>query len=162
MTKAKKSTKQVKYFIKGKEEITDKFAPAISDEFIDKQPEGDYSGQTIEVHSDTHLEQDAGTGESFILRTYEFRTSPEFLQGKFPSFQEIFDSHIKGIAGMLWGDGLTPATDLEPRIVLSKDKSKYLIMVWARPSIGQTIIEKPYTLGEIAQLHERRKNTNSL
>lgn len=167
----KKEQKEVQkeFYIKGKQEIKDPTAPVISDEFIDKQKEGDYIGQTIEVHSETNLEQDLGTGAVHIMRTYEFKTDPQLLhqvknqKAKFPPNQELFNSHSRGIAGMLWSDGFTPVTDLEPRVLFSKDKSKYLIMVWATPSLGQIVTDKINTLSEIAHgQNNSRKNTNKV
>ena len=138
-----------------KKEITNAL---VSNEFIDKIGEDTYTGQTIEVQSKTKLEEDLGTGEALVLRTYEFKTNPELLQPniQFPSAQELFMSHLKGIAGMLWQDGLTPAIDLEPRLILSRDKATYLIMVWARSQRGQLALEKHLveqakTLSEIAK-----------
>lgn len=162
MTPRKKSTKTgKKYFIKGKEEITDPTAPIVSDEFIDKQPEGDYSGQTLEVRSKTHLEADEGTGQHYILRTYEFATDPKYIREGLPDAQVIFESHMKGIAGMLWADGFTPVTELQPRIIFRKDKVKYLIMVWARPSVGQIVTDKSITLSEIAHTTTHAGNSHS-
>jgi hypothetical protein len=147
-----------KYFIKGKEEITDTDAPVISDEFIDKVDGDEYRGQTIEVQSDTKLEDDLGTGDPIVMRAYEFATDPRLLQPntQFPMAQEFFDSHMKGIAGMLWGDGLTPETEIEPRLIFSKDRRTYLITVWARPQLGQAVLETPKTLSEIANGKQNR------
>lgn len=152
----KKSIKQDKFYIKGKEEIKDLDAPVVSDEFLDKrQPEGDYHGQTIEVRSKTKLEEDLGTGEAVIMRSYVFASNPQlFLNGR-PDSQEIFQSHMKGIQSMLWADGLSPAVEIEPRLIFAPDNKTYLIMVWARPSIGQAVIENTRTLTEI--IHEGKQ-----
>ena len=151
-----------KYFVRGKDEIVDPDAPVVSNEFIDKQEEGDYTGQTIEVRSKTKLEEDLGTGEAILLRTYEFGVNPEMFKNGDPSGQDIFNSHMKGILGMLWGDGLQPVMEMEPKIIFSKDRSKYLIMVGARPSIGQSILETPRTLSEIVKNDNSRNNTDAL
>lgn len=147
-----------KYFIKGKEEITDLNAPVISNEFIDKQPEGDYQGQTIEVQSDTKLEADLGTGEVAILRTFRFTKNPEIFRTRIPSAQEIFESHKQGILGLLWQDGLTPDMNLEVKFI--PDREFYFIQIWARPQAGQVLIEKTKTLSEI--INEARPNTNKV
>lgn len=151
------------FFIKGKDIITDPDAPIVSDEFIDKREDGEYTGQTIEVQSETKLEQDTGTGNAIVLRTYEFRVHPDYLkpEAKLPHPQEIFQSHMKGIAGMLWSDGLTPETGIDPRIIFSRDKKTYLIMVWASPQIGQVLTEKPKTLSEIAK-NETKSNRDEV
>src|SRR3990167_3741927 len=105
------------FFIKGKQEITDTNAPVISDEFIDTtREEGDYVGQTIEVHSETKLEQDKGEGGGIAMRTFEFASNPMIFQHGIPDPQAIFNSHLKGIEATLWQDGLEPMTELEPRL----------------------------------------------
>lgn len=154
----KKVAHDKEFFIKGKQEITDPDAPVISNEFIDKsRPEGDYIGQTIEVQSETKLESDRGEGEEMVLRAYEFATDPRLLNdvssGKIPmpSNQELFNASLKGIMGYLWQDGLQPAEEIPPRVIFSKDRSKYIIMVGARAAHGQFFIDKPTTLGEIVK-----------
>lgn len=147
-----------KYFIKGKEEITDANAPVISDEFIDRQPEGDYQGQTIEVQSDTKLEEDQGTGEVAILRTFRFTKNQEIFNVREPSAQEIFESHKQGILGLLWQDGLTPDMNLEVKFI--PDREFYFIQIWAKPQAGQVLIEKTKTLTEI--INEARPNTDKV
>lgn len=150
-----------KYFIAGKEEVTDANAPVISNEFIDTtREEGEYRGQTIEVKSDTKLESDTGVGEAVVLRTYEFAANPEFFKNGLPNSQDVFDSHLKGIMAMLWQDGLQPAHEVEPKLIFSKGGDKYLIMIGARPSVGHSILEKPQTLTEI--IHASRKDRNTL
>ncbi len=150
-----------KYFIKGKEEITDLNAPVISNEFIDKQPEGDYQGQTIEVRSDTKLEEDLGTGEVAILRTFKFTANPEIFNKGNPSPQEIFESHRRGIEGLLWQDGMTPDKTLESKFILLDDRSAYFIQIWARPQMGQVTLDKTRTLSEIIK-NDPRHNTNTV
>lgn len=154
---AKKEEKK-QFFIKDKEVITDPTAPVISNEFIDKREDGDYTGQTIEVQSETHLDDDRGTGEAVILRTYEFGANPLAFRDAMPQPQEVFNYHYKAIMGMLWQDGLRPAEDIEPRLIFSKDRTKYLIMVGARPGLGQTLLAKPQTLTEIINASRPDRN----
>ena len=154
------------FFIKGKQEITDADAPVISDEFIDTtREEGDYTGQTIEVHSETRLEQDKGEGHGVVMRTFEFAASPIIFQNGTPHPQDIFNSHLKGIEATLWQDGLEPMIELEPRLIFTRDKSKYLILVWARVQKGQVTLEnrlqkEARTLTEIA--NESRPNSDQI
>lgn len=150
-----------KFYIKGKEEIKDIDAPVISDEFIDTtREEGEYHGQSIQVQSDTKLESDQGTGETIILRTYRWSTNPEIFNKYTPDPQEIFESHKKGILGFLWQDGMTPAPEIEPKFVLSEDRKYYWIIVGARPSVGQVVVDTPKTLTEI--LHDTRPNRDKV
>lgn len=162
-----KKTDRQEYFIKGKDIITDPDAPTIEGEFVDNsRPEGKYQGATLEVHSQTHLESDLGMGKPYIMRTYQFKTDPSLLyqvrMGKvtFPTHQEIFASHLKGIAGMLWGDGLTPAIEIEPVLTFTPDRASYLIMVWATPSLGQSLLDKPQTLSQI--VHGNKQNSDEV
>lgn len=158
--------KKKQFYIKGKDEIKDLDAPVISNEFIDHFEGNEYRGQDIEVRSDTKLESDLGTGEAMFIRSYQFTINPEIFNKGIPSSQEIFNSHTKGIAAMLWQDGLQPATEIEPRLVYVKDKQTgqvvgYWIIVTARMALGQTLLETPQTLTEI--LHGgRRQDTNKV
>ena len=134
--------KKKEFFIKGKQEITDTDAPIISDEFIDTtREEGDYHGQTIEVHSETKLEEDRGMGRGVVMRTFEFAASPIIFQHGTPNPQDIFNSHLKGIEATLWSDGLEPMVELEPRLIFTPQRDKYLILVWARVQKGQVALE---------------------
>lgn len=160
MTQAKTSTtmpkKQKKeFYIEGKDEIKDVTAPVVGGEFITE--DGEWQGQNVEVKSDKHLEDDKGTGEAIVIRTYEFAMNPqtfrehELRTGNMPTAQDIFQEHRKGIMSLLWQDGLTPAEDIDPRIIFSKGTNTYLIMVGARPQMGQQVLDKPKTLSEIAE-----------
>jgi len=159
-------TKHKEFFIKGKQEITDADAPIISDEFIDTtREEGDYTGQTIEVHSETKLEQDKGEGHGVVMRTFEFATNPIIFQHGNPNPQDIFSSHLKGIEATLWTDGLEPMTELEPRLIFTSNRNKYLILVWARAQKGQVTLEnrlqkEARTLTEI--VNDTRQNTDQV
>ena len=161
-------TKHKEFFIKGKQEITDTDAPIISDEFIDTtREEGDYIGQTIEVHSDTKLEQDKGEGRGVVMRTFEFAASPIIFQNGNPHPQDIFNSHLKGIEATLWQDGLEPMIELEPRLIFTPDRSKYLILVWARVQKGQVskemeVQKQAQTLTEIVKQNESRPNPDKI
>src|SRR3990167_3588088 len=155
--------KKKEFFIKGKQEITDVNAPIISDEFLDTtREEGDYTGQTIEVHSETKLEQDKGEGHGVVMRTFEFAASPIIFQHGNPNPQDVFNSHLKGIEATLWSDGLEPMVELEPRLIFTTDKSKYLILVWARVQKGQLFKEmevqkQAQTLTEIVKQNDTRQ-----
>lgn len=122
-------------------------APLVGGEFI--TDDGEWQGQTVEVKSDTHLEDDHGTGDPVIVRMFEFTMNPQAFKDHQPNIQDIFDSHKKGIAALLWQDGLSIIPEVEPRIVFAKDKPTYSIFITARPSIGQTVIDKTFTLSEL-------------
>lgn len=122
-------------------------APLVGGEFITEDNE--WQGQTVEVQSDTHLEDDHGTGEHVIIRTFEFLVNPEVFGRHTPTLQDLFNDHKKGIAALLWQDGLTPIAEIDPRVVFSKDNRKYSIIVTARPSVGQAVVDKSFTLSEL-------------
>ena len=152
--KVKAEVEEPKQFYTEKDVILDPTAPVVGGEFVTE--EGDWRGQTVSVDSGIKLEDDIGTGEAVIIRTFEFGANPQVFKdyekknGHLPYAQEIFQSHMRGIMSMLWQDGLSPAEEIEPRLILSKKKDKYLIMVGAKPSLGNTILETPKTLSEIA------------
>lgn len=130
-------------------------APLVGGEFITEDNE--WQGQTVEVQSDTHLEDDHGTGEHVIIRQFEFIVNPETFAKHIPTLQDLFNDHQKGIAALLWQDGLTPILEIQPRIVFSKDNRKYSIFVTARPSIGQSVVDTSFTLSELIS---KPKNEN--
>lgn len=131
-------------------------APLVGGEFITE--DGDWQGQTVEATSDKHLEDDHGTGEHVILRTYQFLANPLAFSNHTPSVQDIFESHRNGITALLWQDGLTPRLDIPPQFVLAKDKKSYLFIVASTPSVGQSVLETSKTLSEI--INETRTNTH--
>ena len=161
-------TKHKEFFIKGKQEITNTNAPTVSNEFIDTtRPEGDYTGQTIEVHSETRLEQDKGEGRGVVMRTFEFAASPIIFQHGNPHPQDVFNSHLKGIEATLWSDGLEPMIELEPRLIFTPERDKYLILVLARVQKGQLFKEmevqkQAQTLTEIVKQNDTRQNPDKV
>lgn len=146
MTRQKKSIK------------TDKQPKAkVSDEFVFE--DNDWRGQTVEVESDTKLEADQGEGIPIIIRSFQFAINPLAFEQHKPTSQELFDSHKKGILAMLWTDGLRPLETEAPRIVFAKDRKSYMIFITCTTGLGQTLLETPRTLSEIANAQH---NTNKL
>lgn len=153
MTKQKKSIKTAKTTA---DVIKDSKA-TISNEFVIEGQ--DWRGQTVEVESETKLEADKGTGIPVIIRSFQFATNPQAFEHHKPTAQEIFDSHRAGISAMLWTDGLRPIESESPRLVFAKDNKSYMIFVTCTTGLGQTLIETPKTLSEIANV---KQNTNQL
>ena len=89
------------------------------------------------------------------MRTFEFGANPKVFKLKNPTKQEVFNDHLKGMEAMLWGDGLKPMTEVEPRLVFSKNKKKYRIFVACQPLMGQVVLERPQTLSQIANVTPR-------
>lgn len=110
-----------------------------------------YNLESIEVKSDTHLEDDQGGGGAAIIRCFEFGVNPQaFMEAK-PTKQQLFNSHLKGIELALWRDGMKVMPDVNPRILIDEKNLKYKIFVGAQPMRGHTLIEQPRTLSE--QIH---------
>ena len=114
----------------------------------------EWEGEEVGVESTTKIQDDKGTGKEIILRFFTFAANKEAFKMHTPSAQELFDSHRKGIESLLWSDGLSPYFAVEPRIILSKDKSHYRFVVSCVPSIGNTLIDKTQTLNQL--LNESR------
>lgn len=112
--------------------------------------EGEWLAQTLNTESETHLEDDKGNGDAAIIRMFEFKVNPEAFKAITPTEQELFASHERGIAALLWRDGMTPLESVTPRITFSKNKKKYRIFVGAKPAKGHLLMEQPKTLSQIA------------
>jgi hypothetical protein len=117
-----------------------------------------WEGEEIAVESKTKLEEDKGTGQTVILRVFEFAANPITFKQHKPTAQELFSSHLQGIKSLLWRDGLAPYEAVEPRLIFSKDKSMYRFIIPCVATIGSTVIDKPQTLSQI--VHDTRKNIN--
>lgn len=113
-------------------------------------PEGSHDLKTIEVQSDTKLEDDQGYGVPVVIRQFEFGINPQAWAQKQPSRQELFNYHIKGIEISLWKDGLAPFTEATPRVVIDQKRLRYSIFVPATPARGHLLNATPKTLTEIA------------
>ena len=108
-----------------------------------------WNSQSIEVESDTKLEHDEGVGSAAIIRCFEFGVNPQAFKEHTPTRQDLFNAHYKGIEVMLWRDGLKVIPEVNPRIVIEKDK--YKIFVGAMPMKGHMLKERPQTLAQIAK-----------
>lgn len=104
-------------------------------------------GESVEAKSDPII--DPGTGKTLILRWFEFAINPEIKHT--PTKQELFNAHWKQISTMLWGDGLVPRQDINPRVEIGKKrgKGKYRIFVLCEPRLGTFVAEKPQNLQEM-------------
>ena len=102
-----------------------------------------------EIHSDTKLEHDLGTGKRVVIRTFVFGANPESFRLKIPSKQELFNAHAKEIETELLKDGLWPMKEVVPRLQIAKDKTGYRILVAAEAKFGETILESSKTLTEL-------------
>ncbi len=108
-----------------------------------------WEGEEIGVESDTKLEQDTGTGQTILIRFFDFAANQEAFRNHLPTEQELFDSHRKGIESLLWTDGLTPYLAIEPRVLFAKDKSQYRLVVSCIPSLGNSVLENTQTLTQL-------------
>ena len=99
-----------------------------------------------ELQTKPTLMVDPGTGKALILRTFEFAKNPEF-KTKAITKQELFNMHWRQIRVMLWGYGLVPNEDAEPRIVIDKDK--YRIFILCQPKLNTFVADKLKTLQDI-------------
>lgn len=109
--------------------------------------EGKWYGNELEVKSDPII--DPGTGETVVLRVFEFKINPELSQNARPSNQELFNSHATQIRHMLFKDGLIAfegGEGLEPRVQFSKLKREYRIIVPCKAKLGQSFQQKAQVL----------------
>lgn len=106
--------------------------------------------KTLGAESTTHLEDDKGEGVGVTLRHFYFKPNPEVFNVKQPTSQELFNSHLKQIELTLWQDGWKIYDETPPRLMMSKDKSHYVIVVPAVPARGHILTQAPRTLTQIA------------
>ena len=108
-----------------------------------KAKEGWY-GQEIQTKPSDPL-IDPGTGKPYIIRAFEFAKNPEF-KGKLTK-QEIFNMHWRQIQALLWGDGLVPNENINPRIHFRGNK--YKIFILCQPRLRTFVADKPKTLQQL-------------
>lgn len=109
-----------------------------------------YEVNSVETQSDTKLEHDEGTGIPVIIRTFEFGANPEAFKQHTPTKQELFDAHKKGLEMHLWRDGMIYFDEVQPQITFNKKGTKYKIIIAALPARGQSLLDTPQTLSQIA------------
>ncbi len=107
-------------------------------------------GQEVSANSDPLV--DSGTGTPIIMRFFEFEANPEMFKHK-PTNQELFNAHSQQIRMMLWGDGLEPFQGIEPKIIRSKNKPSYRIMITCIPKKGVAVTDTSQTLQQIINPH---------
>lgn len=115
--------------------------------------------QQGEVHSNTTFEDDQGHGKKIIVRSFDFKANPEAFRHHTPSKQELFNAHANQIETILWKDGLQVMGDVAPRLMLSKKRDGYRIVVGAEPAKGFLLHDRPQTLTQIANA-QPKPNTN--
>jgi hypothetical protein len=112
--------------------------------------------KSMEVESQTHLEDDKGEGNPIKLFFFEFRANPETFARQKPTAQELFNIHLKQMEINMWSQGWSIFTDVNPRLMFAKDKTHYRFIIAGVPSRGRMLNETPKTLMEIA--HERPRH----
>ena len=95
---------------------------------------------------------DPGVGKPLIIRSFEFSRNPEF-KGTITK-QDLFNMHWRQLRVMLWGDGLVPREDINPRIEFMRN-NKYRIFITCEPRLGTFVQESPQTLNKLLQKKKR-------
>lgn len=124
---------------------------------VGKSQEADWQIKHLGAESETKLEQDQGSGKAIKLFFFDFSANPAAFKDKWPTAQEIFNSHLKQIEVKLWTDGWKIYSDAPPRLMLSKSKKFYRIIVPAELARGRFLREEPQTLTQIT--HDTTKNS---
>lgn len=106
-----------------------------------------WEGEELSAESQTKIESDTGTGQAIVLRFFEFGVNPLAFKDHKPTEQELFESHRRGIESSLWVDGLRPYEEVQPRIMFSKSKTHYRIIVATTPK--DVLLEQTQTLSQL-------------
>lgn len=112
--------------------------------FIVEKGKETWAGQTLEYTAPPVI--DPGIGRPQIIRCFTFKKNPEIKQ--LLSNQDLFNFHWRQIRSVMWGDGLVPNEDANPRIVHKKD-GIYQIFVLARPRMNTIVADNPTNLQKI-------------
>ena len=123
----------------------------VDEQSIEGESNVQYDVQQGEVHSDVRLEDDKGTGKAVVLRHFDYKANPAAFKAHTPSKQELFNAHKNQIYAFLLDDQMKPFEEVSPRVILSKRKDGYRIIVAALP-FGMNRTNIP-TLSEIANGH---------
>lgn len=86
-----------------------------------------------EVHSDIHLEDDKSTGKAVVLKFFDFAANPEAFKRQLPTKEELFSQHKIQIERMLLSDDLKVFEEVAPKVLISKNKKFYRIIVAGLP-----------------------------
>lgn len=114
-----------------------------------KHSDVNWDAQSLEVQSDTKLEDDVGYGGAAIVRMFEFAMNLEAFRQAHPTKQDLFNYHHKGIEIALWRDGMKVIPEVNPRIILDEKNKRYRIFVGAQPQRGHILREQPQTLRQL-------------
>lgn len=126
-------------------------AVIVENDSIDESKSVQWEATGAEVHSDTNLEDDKGHGKAIVIRSFDFLASPEAFRHHIPSKQELFTAHRIQIEGAMYADELKIYEDVPPKVMISKNKRYYRIVVAGLPwGLDRTKIP---TLSEIANGH---------
>lgn len=109
----------------------------------------EWEGEELQAQSKTHLEQDLGTGAKTVYRFFEFAANPEAFKNRKPTAQELFNDNKKGIMAMLWKDELRPLEQIEPRLIFSKNKKFFRIIIICVSTSIIGILEDTKTLSQL-------------
>lgn len=113
---------------------------------------GKWHGAEAEAKSSPIL--DPYTGETLILRRFDFALNPE-RKGTITK-QDLFSHHEREIKDILRHDGWVAMEDIPPRLQVSKDGRYYAIYVacklrFTNAGLKTTVHERPRTLNEYMQ-----------
>jgi len=109
----------------------------------------EWEGEQLQATADTKIEDDKGIGQAMVIRFFEFGVNLQAFKDHKPTAQELFDAHRKGLEAILWKDGLKPYEGIEPRIMFSKNKKFYRIILMCIPRGMATLLDKPKTLSQL-------------
>lgn len=142
--------KQVKEKGNDINDFIDGTAKAVEKDSVDSAKDVEWEATRGEVHSSTTFEDDKGDGRATIVRSFDFKANPSAFFERTPSKQELFNAHSNQIETILWKDGLQVMPDIAPRLILSKKRDGYRIVVGAEPAKGNLLHQRPQTLTQIA------------
>ena len=135
-----------------------------------EKPQDLVPGEGVSVDKDTKYEygadlqtdgtpiMDPGTGKTITLRVFEFAVDPRKVLFLPTDKQKIFNDHSKLILTQLWADGLRPYEGASPRVIISKDRLNYKIIVPAEARLNMMFVDRPHNLTDMLSSTSKKKN----
>ena len=90
---------------------------------------------------------DPGTGQTVSIRTFGFKMNP--TKKELPDKQMLFNAHARQISTILWGDGLIPLEEVNPRVIIDMKKHMYTFFIPCKARREVLFMEKPKNLSEM-------------
>ena len=103
--------------------------------------------------------RDPGTGRTVTIRVFQFKMNPNIKQ--FPDRKQLFNTHARQIKTILWGDGLIPLEEVNPRVIIDMKKHMYTFFIPCKARREVLFMEKPKNLSEMLKSNSTTRRSET-